>query len=314
MYSCHHCDVSCENRTHFNRHMRNHMTTDVKFLETQETGVEHSRCVKAKSYLEKDFVKELPEKAKLEVTQIETCLNNSVGVGIEKDDGGLPSALSESSAEVTSSMSSSMSENDMEDDLEETDFMYDENEYESDLPSAAKGSAAEIEKTSLENNMEYDLEDSDFIDDEDDYVTYDYDQPSKEETETDNNSKCVDISQILKKYSNVIASKPEPKAEQAGLKIDLKSNTHILNSAVKVNNKFTVEQENLSAEIVKKQLQNKTKTFPCDKCEKQYSTNWSLKQHYLKHTGEKPHKCEMCGELFALKKDLNKHMKYHSGI
>merc|ERR1719186_2423073 len=135
----------------------------------------------------------------------------------------------------------------------------------------------------------------------------DYDQPSKEET--DNNSKGVDISQILKKYSNVIASKPEPKAEQAGLKIDLKSNTHNMqNSAVKVDNKFTVEQEHLPAEIVNNvKKQYKTKTFPCDKCEKQYSTNWSLKQHYLKPTGEKPHKCEMCGELFALKKELNKH-------
>merc|ERR1719508_184370 len=219
-------------------------------------------------------------------------------MGIENDDGGLHSALSESSSEVASSMSSSMSENDLEDDLEETDFMYDENDYESDLPSAAKDSAVEIEKTSLENIMEYDLEDSDFIDDEDDYVTYDYDQPSKEETETDNNSKGVDISQILKKYSNVIASKPEPEAEQARLKINF-------------------EQEHHPAEIVtnvKRQVQNKTKSFPCDKCEKQYSTNWSLKQHYLKHTGEKPHKCEMCGELFALKKDLNKHMKCHSGI
>jgi len=283
MYSCHHCDVSCENRTHFNRHMRNHMTTDVKFLETQETGI-GNRLVKTKNYPEKDTVKEMQEKAKLE-----TCLKNSVSISIENDDGGLPTALSESSAEVTSSMSSSMSENDMEDDLEETDFMYDENDYD-----YAKDSAAEIEK----NNMEYDLEDSDFIDDEDDYVTYDYDQPSKEETETDNNSKGVDISQILKKYSNVIASKPESEAEQARLKINF-------------------EQEHLPAEIVtnvKKQVQNKAKSFPCDKCEKQYSTNWSLKQHYLKHTGEKPHKCEMCGELFALKKDLNKHMKYHSDI
>jgi len=285
--------------------MRNHMTTDVKFLETQETGI-GNRLVKTKNYPEKDTVKEMQEKAKLE-----TCLKNSVSISIENDDGGLPTALSESSAEVTSSMSSSMSENDMEDDLEETDFMYDENDYESDLPSAAKDSAAEIEKTSLENNMEYDLEDSDFIDDEDDYVTYDYDQPSKEETETDNYSKGVDISQILRKYSNVIASKPEP--EQAGLKINLKVNTHMRNSAVKVDNNFTVEQEHLDTNV-KKQIQNKTKTFPCDKCEKQYSTNWSLKQHYLKHTGEKPHKCEMCGESFALKKDLNKHMKYHVGI
>ena len=106
------------------------MTTDLKFLETQEAGIGNSRRVKTKNYPEKDTVKEMQEMAKLE-----TCLKNSVSISIENYYGGLPTALSESSAEVTSSMSSSMSENDMEDDLEETDFMYDENDYESDLPS-----------------------------------------------------------------------------------------------------------------------------------------------------------------------------------
>jgi len=36
MYSCHHCEHSCANRTGFNKHMRLHISTDIKFLKAME--------------------------------------------------------------------------------------------------------------------------------------------------------------------------------------------------------------------------------------------------------------------------------------
>lgn len=36
-----------------------------------------------------------------------------------------------------------------------------------------------------------------------------------------------------------------------------------------------------------------------------------LKNHRMTHTGEKPHKCQLCGQAFIQKCALNRHMKTH---
>ena len=40
MYICYHCEVSCQNRTSFNKHLRVHLNTDVKFLTSQVKSVQ----------------------------------------------------------------------------------------------------------------------------------------------------------------------------------------------------------------------------------------------------------------------------------
>eukprot|EP00092_Neocalanus_flemingeri_P020965 GFUD01022716.1.p1 GENE.GFUD01022716.1~~GFUD01022716.1.p1 ORF type:complete len:322 (+),score=81.52 GFUD01022716.1:38-1003(+) len=303
MYSCHHCEVSCENRTRFNRHMRHHMTTDVKFLETQDSSFVEPRQQESETG-PKHEIKEMPDEIKFEMTNIETEFKNSVNLANDKD-------LSATEINETHS------DLDMEDDLLETDFMDDEDYYDSDT---------------LPPKTETDLQETEFIDDEDYFESEPL--PTKTETNLENS---IDINQILQRYSNVIANKPEHNVEQAGDKntqsssvkaktnkqdnpsavmakpgsnLDIKQEKPAVEITMNVNS-FALEQETLLSDIATEtKKQAKPKTFTCDKCEKQYASNWSLKQHNLtSHTGEKPYKCDECGKQFAVKQYLNQHMK-----
>lgn len=40
-------------------------------------------------------------------------------------------------------------------------------------------------------------------------------------------------------------------------------------------------------------------------------TRKDLKNHRMIHTGEKPHKCQLCNQAFIQKCALNRHMKSH---
>eukprot|EP00092_Neocalanus_flemingeri_P030625 GFUD01033253.1.p1 GENE.GFUD01033253.1~~GFUD01033253.1.p1 ORF type:complete len:325 (-),score=69.86 GFUD01033253.1:50-1024(-) len=299
MYSCQHCELSCENRTRFNRHMRHHMTTDVKFLLTQDSDSVEKRPQETKTNLTESFKPEKieeEEKPKLEMTNCETDLKDSASIAVDK----------EVDTESATERKEVPSEQDMEDDLDE-DFMDDEDYFDSD--------------TTLPLKTETGLQETDFMDDED---YFDSDPlPPKQEANPENS---IDINQILQRYSKVITNKSEHNVEQgAGTQtqvplvkavpdITVKQENPSVEIAKSVNN-FTIKQETPLLEIAtNSKKQTKTKDFVCDVCEKQYASNYSLKQHHLLHTGEKPHKCEQCGTSFARKGYLTKHVMTHNSI
>ncbi|KAM9327520.1 uncharacterized protein KZ484_018999 isoform 2-T2 [Pholidichthys leucotaenia] len=60
---------------------------------------------------------------------------------------------------------------------------------------------------------------------------------------------------------------------------------------------------------------NKTRThlFPCDKCDKKYSSKRSLIVHYRIHTGDRRYKCHICGTTAVQHPTLVRHMRMHRG-
>ena len=50
----------------------------------------------------------------------------------------------------------------------------------------------------------------------------------------------------------------------------------------------------------------------CSICHKFLSSNFTLKQHYRTHTGEKPYKCKICLKKFSVKGNAKIHLKSHS--
>ncbi|XP_060809175.1 zinc finger protein 69 homolog B isoform X7 [Amyelois transitella] len=51
--------------------------------------------------------------------------------------------------------------------------------------------------------------------------------------------------------------------------------------------------------------------FPCPYCEWKFKTKYELKNHIIRHTGERKFKCEACGKGFSRNKTLACHMKTH---
>ena len=51
--------------------------------------------------------------------------------------------------------------------------------------------------------------------------------------------------------------------------------------------------------------------FPCNVCEKSFPILSLLVKHVMIHTGEKPHSCEICKEVFSSKIDYKAHRKTH---
>ncbi|CAD5121464.1 unnamed protein product [Dimorphilus gyrociliatus] len=57
----------------------------------------------------------------------------------------------------------------------------------------------------------------------------------------------------------------------------------------------------------KAHLPSDKKEFKCSDCNAVYAYKSSLREHILRHTGEKPHKCEMCDESFRYRWQLKRH-------
>lgn len=54
-------------------------------------------------------------------------------------------------------------------------------------------------------------------------------------------------------------------------------------------------------------------TLSCEICQKEYSTERSLKQHNLQHLSVKPFKCSECESSFTQKSKLIEHLNRHKG-
>ena len=55
------------------------------------------------------------------------------------------------------------------------------------------------------------------------------------------------------------------------------------------------------------------KSFKCSQCKFSASTNANLKVHFLTHSGEKKYKCKLCEFTTYTSGKMTKHMKSHSG-
>ena len=51
----------------------------------------------------------------------------------------------------------------------------------------------------------------------------------------------------------------------------------------------------------------------CDVCHKQFARRNHLNYHVLTHTDERPHKCEVCQKRFSQPDNLKRHMFQHTG-
>ncbi|GFT26974.1 zinc finger protein 236 [Nephila pilipes] len=69
----------------------------------------------------------------------------------------------------------------------------------------------------------------------------------------------------------------------------------------------TTEKKNEKSKTSGNKKKNSRKTFTCLQCNKNFKKSSYLNQHILTHTGEKPFRCQLCGEMFTQAKSLTQH-------
>lgn len=77
------------------------------------------------------------------------------------------------------------------------------------------------------------------------------------------------------------------------------------------NGKIFVQRQKLHRHI---HIHTGHKPCKCDICGQLFAVPAMLKQHMRVHSGEKPYKCEECGKSFATKSSLTIHTRLHLGI
>ena len=61
----------------------------------------------------------------------------------------------------------------------------------------------------------------------------------------------------------------------------------------------------------KSKITGKERNYTCSLCPKSYYQSSHLKEHFRKHTGEKPFQCSQCTRSFACQSNLRQHLKRH---
>ncbi|KAH8243707.1 hypothetical protein KR032_009487 [Drosophila birchii] len=65
------------------------------------------------------------------------------------------------------------------------------------------------------------------------------------------------------------------------------------------------------SEVCQKPIEGK---HVCHICGKRLSSAFILRSHLVRHSGERPHKCQQCEATFAIGSELKTHMKTHSSV
>ena len=55
------------------------------------------------------------------------------------------------------------------------------------------------------------------------------------------------------------------------------------------------------------------KLYPCNLCDKDFTSNRDFTIHLRRHNGKKPYQCNICVKAFTSNRDLPIHLRTHTG-